>query len=69
MAQQETLKVLAGLAKHPTRRSAGPDKVTHCFMCVVRYPKFRQLAGPVQLRERHRIAAVGLHSVAGSTRD
>jgi hypothetical protein len=38
-------------------------------MRVVRHPHCRQLASPVQFGQRHRIAAVGLHSVTGPARD
>ena len=69
MAQKETLKVLPRLAEHSTRRRASSDQIAHRFVRVVWHPDFRQLAGPVQFGQRHRIAAVGLNPITRPTRD
>ena len=61
--------MLARLAEHPPRRRPRPHQVAHRLVGAIRHPHRRQLARPVQPGQRGRIAAIGLHPVAGSARD
>jgi hypothetical protein len=69
VTQQKTLQVLARLGKHAPGGSPRPHQVTHRLVGGIRHPHRRQLARPVQLRQRGRIATIGLHPVAGTARD
>ena len=69
MAQQEREQLLAFAAQIVGRRLAGANQVAHRFMRRVRHPYPGQLAGPMQPRQRHRIAPVGLDPLARPLRD
>ena len=69
MPQQEALQVLARLAEDPHGRGPRPDKIAHRLVRRIRHPDGGQFAGPMQLRQCHRITPVGLHPVARFARD
>jgi hypothetical protein len=67
--QQEGKQLLAFAPKIVSRRLARPHKIAHRLMSRVRRPHPRQLAGPVQPRQRDRVAPVRLDPLARSFRD
>ena len=69
VAQQEGEQLLAFAAQIVRRRLAGPDQIAHRLVDRVRHPYPGQLAGPMQPRQRHRIAPVGLDPLARPLRD
>jgi hypothetical protein len=60
MAQQKGEQLLAFATQIVRCRLARPDEIAHRLVNRVRHPHPRQLAGPMQPRQRHRIAPVGL---------
>ena len=69
MPQEKALQVLARLAEHSAGRGPRPDQIAHRLVRGIRHPHRRQLARPVQLGQRGRIATIGLHAIAGPARD
>ena len=67
--QQEGKQLLALAPKIVGRRLAGAHKIAHRLMRRVRHPHPRQLAGPMQPRQRDRIAPVRLDPLARPFRD
>nr|WP_211103768.1 hypothetical protein [Azospirillum argentinense] len=67
--QQEALQMLTRLAEHPNGCGPRPDQVAHRLVCAVRDPNSREVSGAVQLRQHHRIPAIGFHPVADLHRD
>jgi hypothetical protein len=62
--QQEGKKLLAFAAKVVPRPLAGPYKIAHRLVRLVRRPNSRQLAGPMQPRQRDRVAPVRFDPLA-----
>ena len=69
VTQQEGKQLLAFAAKVVRRRLARPDKIAHRLMSRVRRPDAGQFAGPVQSRQRDRVAPVRLDPLARPLRD
>lgn len=69
MAQQEGQQLLALASKVVRRSQATTHQIAHRLVDAVGHPDPRQLTGPKQAGQRHRIPPVGLHPVAGSTWD
>ena len=67
--QQEGKQLLAFAAKIVRRRLAGSHKIAHRLMSRVRRPHSRQFAGPMQSRQRDRVAPVRLDALARPFRD
>ena len=61
--------MLTRLAKHPDCRCPRPDQVPHRLMRCIRNPHGGQFAGSVQLRQHHRVSAIGLDPIAGFHRN
>jgi hypothetical protein len=68
-AEQEALQAQLGVLERQPRRIAGQTQVAEGFVLHGRDVDARQIARPEQPRELDRIAAVGLHFVAGLLRD
>jgi hypothetical protein len=64
VAQQEGQQLLAFAPQIVPRRLTRPHKIAHRFMVRIRRPHSGQLAGPVQPRQRDRVAPVGLDPLA-----
>ncbi|AIB13258.1 hypothetical protein ABAZ39_14950 (plasmid) [Azospirillum argentinense] len=60
---------LEHVAEHPNGCGPRPDQVAHRLVCAVRDPNSREVSGAVQLRQHHRIPAIGFHPVADLHRD
>ena len=69
VTQQERKQLLALAAKVVPCRFAGPHKIAHRLMRRVGRPHTLQFAGPVQSRQRHRVAPVRLDPLAQPFRD
>jgi len=69
VTQQEGKQLLAFAAKIVRRRLAGPHEIAHRLVRLVGRPDSRQFAGPVQARQRDRVAPVRLDPLAGPLRD
>jgi hypothetical protein len=69
VAQQEGQQLLAFAAKVVGGRFAPPHQVADRLMRRIRRPDSRQLAGPVQSRQRDRVAPVRLDPFARPFRD
>jgi hypothetical protein len=69
VTQQEGKQLLAFATKIGARRLAGPHKIAHRLVSRVRRPHARQLAGPMQPRQRDRIPTVRLDPLARPFRD
>ena len=67
--QKEGKQLLAFAAKVVRGRLAGPHKIAYRLMRRVRRPNSRQFAGPVQARQRDRVAPVRLDALARPFRD
>ena len=67
--QQERQQLLALAAQILHRRLACPHQIADRFVHHVRNPHAGQFAGPMQPRQRHRVAPVCLHPVARPLRD
>jgi hypothetical protein len=67
--QQEGKQLLAFAAKVVRSRLAGSHKIANRLMRRVRLPDSRQFAGPVQSRQRDRVAPVRLDALAQPFRD
>jgi hypothetical protein len=62
--EQEEKQLLAFAPKIVSRRLAGPHKIAHRLMSRVWRPNPCQLAGPMQSRQRDRVAPVRLDALA-----
>jgi hypothetical protein len=69
VTQQEGKQLLAFAAKVIRRRLAGPHKIAHRLMRLIRRLHARQFAGSMQPRQRDRVAPVRLDPLARSFRD
>src|ERR1700731_323822 len=69
MAQQKGEQLLAFAPQIVRCRLARPDEIAHRLVNRVRHPHPSQLAGPMQPRQRHRIAPVGLDPLSWPLRD
>jgi len=67
--QQEGKQLLAFAPKIVSRRLASPHKIAHRLMGRVRRPNPCQLPGPMQSRQRDRVAPVCLDALARPFRD
>jgi hypothetical protein len=66
---REALQMLTRLGEHSHRRGARPDQITHRLVGAIWHPYGGQFAGPMQLRQHQRVAAVGLDTIACLHRD
>jgi len=69
MAQQKALQMLPRLAQHADRGCPRPHQVAHRLVCQIGNPNGGQFAGPMQLRQQRRIAAIRFYPVACLDRD
>ena len=69
LPQQKGQQLLTLATQVVRRRLPRPDEIAHRFVHGVGHPDPRQLACPMQPRQRHRIPPIGLDPLAGPPRD